>query len=90
VYGRCEDILAGCRLAVIAERPVYEDRPYQVILHEPESWNADLIVVGSHGRTGFDRVVMGSVSEAVALHAKCSVETIRDAALALHEPQRVA
>lgn len=85
-----KDILAGCRLAVIAELPVYEDRPYQVILHEAESWHADLIVVGSHGRTGFDRVVMGSVSEAVALHAKCSVEIIRDAALALHERQRVA
>lgn len=85
-----KNILAGCRLAVIAELPVYEDRPYQVILHEAESWQADLIVVGSHGRSGFDRVVMGSVSEAVALHAKCSVEIIRDAALALHERQRVA
>ena len=41
-------------------------------------WGADLIVVGSHGRSGFDRIVMGSVSEAVGLHAKCSVEIIRE------------
>jgi nucleotide-binding universal stress UspA family protein len=56
---------------------VIEERPYRVILNEAESWQADLIVFGSHGRSGFDRVVMGSVSEAVALHATCSVEVIR-------------
>jgi nucleotide-binding universal stress UspA family protein len=71
-------ILSGCPLTVSAEIPEYEDRPYQVILHEAEGWNADLIIVGSHGRSGFDKVVMGSVSEAVALHAKCSVEIVRE------------
>jgi nucleotide-binding universal stress UspA family protein len=40
-------------------------------------WGADLIVVGSHGRRGVDRYLMGSVSEAVALHAHCSVEVVR-------------
>jgi len=72
------EIVSGSPLTVTAELPEYEDRPYQVILHEAEQWNADLIVVGSHGRSGFDRVVMGSVSEAVALHAKCSVEVVRE------------
>jgi nucleotide-binding universal stress UspA family protein len=48
-----------------------------VILDEAEKWKVDVIVLGSHGRSGFDRMVMGSVSEAVALHAKCSVEVIR-------------
>jgi nucleotide-binding universal stress UspA family protein len=43
-----------------------------------KEWAADLITVGSHDRSGFDRVVMGSVSEAVALHAKCSVEIVRE------------
>ena len=33
--------------------------------------------MGSHGRRGFDRIVLGSVSETVALHAKCSVELVR-------------
>lgn len=72
------EILSGSPLTVSTELPEYEDCPYQVILHEAEEWNADLIVVGSHGRSGFDRVVMGSVSEAVALHAKCSVEVVRE------------
>jgi nucleotide-binding universal stress UspA family protein len=64
-------------LKVSSAVPTLEDRPYKVILHEAEVWPADLIVVGSHGRTGFDRFIMGSVSEAVALHAVCSVEIIR-------------
>lgn len=72
------EILSGSPLTVSAEVPEYEDRPYQVILHEAQEWHADLIVLGSHGRSGFDRVVMGSVSEAVALHAKCSVEIVRE------------
>ena len=70
-------ILSGSALKFSSEVPTFEERPYRVILHEAESWHADLIVVGSHGRSGFDRVVMGSVSEAVALHATCSVEVIR-------------
>ena len=70
-------ILSGSKLNSCSDVPVFEDRPYRVILNEAETWRADLIVVGSHGRTGFDRVIMGSVSEAVALHAKCSVEVIR-------------
>jgi nucleotide-binding universal stress UspA family protein len=71
-------MLSACPLDVSTEVPEYEDRPYQVILHEAENWHADLIVVGSHGRSGLDRLVMGSISEAVALHAKCSVEIIRE------------
>ncbi|HTZ49653.1 MAG TPA: universal stress protein, partial [Verrucomicrobiae bacterium] len=42
-----------------------------------EDWKADLIVMGSHGRRGFDRLILGSVSESVALHATCSVELVR-------------
>jgi len=51
--------------------------PKAVILDEAAEWGADLIVVGSHGWRGFDRLTMGSVSESVALHARCSVEVIR-------------
>ena len=40
-------------------------------------WKADLIVVGSHGRRGLDRLMLGSVAEAVARHATCSVEIVR-------------
>jgi nucleotide-binding universal stress UspA family protein len=47
------------------------------ILNAARTWPADLIVVGSHGRRGLNRLLMGSVAEAVALHAACSVEVIR-------------
>lgn len=40
---------------------------------------ARLIVVGSHGHGGFERFLLGSVSQAVALHARCSVEIVRSA-----------
>ena len=53
------------------------DSPAQAILAAGEAWKADLIVMGSHGRRGFDRIILGSVSETVALHATCSVEVIR-------------
>ena len=42
-------------------------------------WKADLIVMGSHGRKGLDRFLIGSVSEAVLRHAHCSVEIVRAA-----------
>jgi len=51
--------------------------PKAAILDDAGRWNADLIIVGSHGRRGVDRVLLGSVSESVAVHAHCSVEVIR-------------
>ena len=48
-----------------------------VILDCATEWSADLIVVGSHGRKGLTRFVLGSVSEAVARHANCSVQIAR-------------
>ena len=51
--------------------------PKEVILEEAEAFGADLIVVGSHGYGMVDRFLLGSVSQAVALHAKCSVEIVR-------------
>jgi len=47
------------------------------ILDVAEEWHADLIVLGSHGRRGLNRFLMGSVSDAVARHACCSVEIVR-------------
>jgi nucleotide-binding universal stress UspA family protein len=51
--------------------------PRMVILDEAESWGADLIVVGSHGYRAWERFLLGSVSQAVVSHAKCSVEVVR-------------
>lgn len=49
----------------------------QVILDQAAAWPADLIVLGSHGRTGLDRLLLGSVSDSVVRHAPCSVEIVR-------------
>jgi nucleotide-binding universal stress UspA family protein len=47
------------------------------IVDRAAEWHADLIVLGSHGRHGLDRFLIGSVSEYVARHAPCSVEIVR-------------
>lgn len=55
--------------------------PRRVILDEAENWKADLIVVGSHGYPTWERLLLGSVSQAVVSHAKCSVEVARGLAV---------
>jgi len=50
----------------------------QVILDDAAAWPADVIVLGSHGRTGLNRLLLGSVSESVVRHAPCSVEIVRE------------
>jgi len=47
------------------------------ILDTASEWQADLIVLGSHGRKGFSRFMLGSVAESVARHAPCSVLIVR-------------
>jgi nucleotide-binding universal stress UspA family protein len=63
-----------------AETEVFEGDIRSEILDLAQKWPADLIVVGSHGRKGLERFLMGSVSEFVARHAPCSVEIVRLAA----------
>jgi nucleotide-binding universal stress UspA family protein len=57
---------------------VISGSPKRLILEEAESFGADLIVVGSHGHGTLERFLLGSVSQAVALHARCSVEIVRN------------
>jgi nucleotide-binding universal stress UspA family protein len=51
--------------------------PRAVLIGEAESWNADLIIVGSHGYPTWERFLLGSVSQSVVSHARCSVEVVR-------------
>jgi nucleotide-binding universal stress UspA family protein len=62
-------------LAVLTE--AIEGAPKTVIVDEAEKFGADLIVLGSHGYGLVERLLLGSVSQSVALHAKCSVEIVR-------------
>jgi nucleotide-binding universal stress UspA family protein len=72
-----EALLAKAGLKTGCEVTEMKDTPAHAILAAAEDWKADLIVIGSHGRRGFDRLLLGSVSEKVALHATCSVEVAR-------------
>ena len=56
---------------------VIQGHPKEAILDEAEKWGADLIVVGSHGYRGWQRFLLGSVSQAIASHAHCSVQIVR-------------
>lgn len=57
---------------------------HDVILAVAREERADLIVLGSHGRTGLQRFLLGSVSEKVLAQAPCSVLITRD----LHASRR--
>lgn len=70
-------ILRNKNPALTVTTIVIEGSPKSVILEEAEKFGADLIVVGSHGSGAIERFLLGSVSHAVALHAKCSVEIVR-------------
>jgi nucleotide-binding universal stress UspA family protein len=56
---------------------VWEGEPGEAIVAAAESENADLIVVGSHGRSGVSRFLIGSVSDYVVRHAHCPVMVVR-------------
>ena len=58
-----------------------DGEPATQIVRAVEAQAADLVVVGTHGRTGLTRLVMGSVARNVLLHAPCSV-------LVAHEKDR--
>lgn len=57
--------IAGCRLD-------YGD-PASRVLEEADRGGFDLIVVGTHGRTGFSRLALGSVAAKIVRHASCPV-----------------
>jgi nucleotide-binding universal stress UspA family protein len=59
------------------EGEVKEGKIRDVIVDTAESWKADFIVMGSHGRTGFRKFLLGSVAEGVVSRASCSVEIIK-------------
>ena len=60
-----------------AEVMIRRGNPTNELLNEAESWNANCIFLGPKGTRGIDRLLLGSVSSAVAARAHCSVEIIR-------------
>ncbi len=54
--------------------------PADEIVRVANEMGADLIMMGTHGRRGLTRVLMGSVAELVVRHASCPVMTLKDKA----------
>ena len=51
--------------------------PKNEIIEAAADWSADRIIIGAHGHRGCPHNLLGSVSQAVARHAPCSVEVVR-------------
>jgi nucleotide-binding universal stress UspA family protein len=76
---RVTEIFAGRRAAGEVHFFVHSrlGHPAEEVLGLAHEVGADLILIGSHGRTGVDRLVLGSVSEKVSREAKCPVMVVR-------------
>lgn len=72
--------VAGARRVI---RAVRGGSPLVEILAYAEQNGIDLIVMGTHGRGGFSRLLIGSVAERVVRHALCPVLTVRSVAVAV-------
>jgi nucleotide-binding universal stress UspA family protein len=68
------------------ETEVMAGTPADAILSAAARDGADLIVMGTHGRTGLSRLLLGSVAEAVFRRAPCPVLTIRTPGKSPREP----
>lgn len=54
----------------------YDDQPHRPVVEEAKKRKVALIVVGSHGRTGLAKMLMGSVSQRIIGHAPCTVMVV--------------
>lgn len=59
--------------------PVYDSRVAEAIVDDAKQWRADLIALGTHGRHGISRLILGSVAEAVARTSPIPVLLVRGA-----------
>jgi nucleotide-binding universal stress UspA family protein len=70
-------LFPGLLLDITTE--VVNGSPQRVLVEKAQKWEADLIVVGSHGYGFWSRALLGSVSNSVIHHAPCSVLVVRTA-----------
>lgn len=79
VLERLQDLVPDDRTVAVEYR-VAEGHPTDAILETAAREGCDLIVLGTHGRGGIRRVLMGSVAEEVSRRAGCPVAVVRPAA----------
>jgi nucleotide-binding universal stress UspA family protein len=68
---------AATRTGVLLETHLIKGWPFEAVLSAAKEHRADLIILGSHGRTGLKRLLMGSVAERVIGQAKCPVLLVK-------------
>lgn len=66
---------------------VLDGHPKEELVNMARKWKADMIVVGSHGRTGLSQFLLGSVSTAVLSDAPCSVVVVKNKVTKVHAKQ---
>lgn len=102
-HEKAADLLREARkTAIIGARHVHEifphwtvsnvahaDSPAWGIMAEARRWGADLVVIGSHGRTQLEKFFLGSVSYKVAAEALCSVRIVRPRHNHSQKPPRI-
>jgi len=72
-----------------ASTAVVVGRSFKAIVDHAEEHKIDLIVIGTHGRTGMAHLLLGSVAERIVRTAPCPVLTVRDAPVEVPAPARV-
>lgn len=93
---QAERSLAECRrddLGQVAEvhtRLVLHASAAAALLDLSDADDVDLVVVASHGRTGLDRLLLGSVAERLVRHGSCPVLVVRNVGAVESFPQRIA
>jgi nucleotide-binding universal stress UspA family protein len=82
--------LRGLAPKVGVELRLVEGDPVTTILHFADETSCDMIVMGTHGRTGLSRLLLGSVAEQVVRKAPCAVLTIKVPVLEVRPAQKLA
>jgi universal stress protein A len=78
-HHRVDEAIGKAKLnGLAATGDVHLGVPYEEILNFARRENADAIVMGTHGRSGLKRLLMGSVAESVLRGARCPVIVVRE------------
>lgn len=72
-----QGIVSQLQLKEMPLRFIPVGKPAEEIAKAGQEWKADIIVIGSHGRTGIKRLLLGSVAESVMHHAHCPVLVVK-------------
>lgn len=77
LYNRLHDISLSADSTVPIKTNVITGIAYAEIVNRAKTWPADLIVIGTHGRTGMKHMLIGSVAEKIIRISSCPVCTVR-------------